>query len=107
MSEDAAIIEHRGPRRRAGLELAAVALGLLFVAVLIQRALNAYDAEFLGDDHSHYISGLFVRDYIAARLPNPLAYLKSYQSHYPLIGIGHWGSKACGCCCSERAGRRD
>jgi hypothetical protein len=70
----------------------AAALLLALLVVSLQWLSGAYGAEFSDDDSSHYLSGLMVHDYLVAHFgASPIAFLKSYYSHYPLIGIGHWG----------------
>ncbi len=67
---------------------------LLLAALVVATQLRSgcFSAEFGDDESSHYISGLMIHDYLASGLhQGPLAYLKWYHSHYPLIGIGHWG----------------
>lgn len=74
------------------LGLVVVLALLIVVAVLLQHQNHAFSAELGDDDGSHYISGLFVRDYLASGLAmSPLDYVKWYHAHYPLVGIGHWG----------------
>ena len=69
-----------------------VAAVLLVTVIWTQWRLNAYAAEFLVDEPYHLVSGLFVHDYLVRALgQNPLAYLRNYHGHYPLVGIGHWG----------------
>ncbi len=72
-----------------------VGLVLLFWtgAIALQIAGRAYSSEFDGypDEPAHYVTGLMVRDYIAAGLPrNPLQYARNYYSHYPKVAFGHW-----------------
>lgn len=68
---------------------------LAAVAILLQYHVNAYSAEFSGDEASHYVSGLMIHAYLTTGLSNgplsPLSFLKSFHSHYSLVGIGHWG----------------
>ena len=72
-------------------EFAAVALLLLALTVALQFRALSYSAEFATDEASHYVSGLLVHDYLRAGLGSPIAYLRDFHSHYPLVGIGHWG----------------
>ncbi len=73
-------------------EIAAVGLVLAVLAVGLQLRSGCYSADLSNDEASHYISGLAVHDYFLSGLrSSPIAFIKSYQSHYPLIGIGHWG----------------
>jgi hypothetical protein len=63
----------------------------LFIVICQVRS-GCFLAEFGDDEASHYISGLLVHDYILSGLHvSPLEYLKAYHSHYPIVGIGHWG----------------
>ena len=74
--------------------LAAILFTLAFdAAFLWQRAGGAYHSEFGGhpDEAAHYITGLMVRDYIAARAPgSPIAYGEQYYAHYPKVALGVW-----------------
>jgi hypothetical protein len=61
------------------------------VVVGLQHLAGAYDAEFAGDEASHYISGLLVYNFLqAGRLQSPVEYLQYFHSHYPFVGIGLW-----------------
>jgi 4-amino-4-deoxy-L-arabinose transferase-like glycosyltransferase len=43
------------------------------------------------DEASHFLTGLMVRDYLAALCPwPPLEFATNYHAHYPRIGMGHW-----------------
>jgi hypothetical protein len=77
--------------RKKQLELALLSMGIVGLIVAIQIHMGSYSAEIVGDGTSHYITGLLVHDYIKAGFPSPLVYLKTFHSHYPLVGIGHWG----------------
>lgn len=73
----------------------AVALFLLYFAVVtgLQWAGGAYRADIGGqsDDSAHYITGLMVRDYVAAPAPfPPMDFAKNYYLHYPRIALGQW-----------------
>jgi len=73
------------------IEFGLVALLALAATVALQFAAGAHGAEFGDDEASHYVSGLLVHDYLLHGLPHsPIAYLKQFHSHYPLVGIGHW-----------------
>src|SRR5579862_157793 len=64
-----------------------------FCVVLLQWRGNAFGSEFGGnaDEPSHFITGLMVRDYIAAGFPGPpLPYARNYYLHYPQVALGHW-----------------
>jgi hypothetical protein len=68
---------------------------LLFyvAAVALQWAGGAYQAEFGAnpDEAAHYVTGLMVRDYIAALAPEqPMDYARNYYLHYPKVALGHW-----------------
>ncbi len=86
----------RGPFQ-AKARACAAAAGVFFVYVLavvaLQVAGGAYGAE-IGrevDDASHYITGLMIRDYVAAGMPSPpLEFAKQYYLHYPRVAFGHW-----------------
>jgi hypothetical protein len=63
----------------------------LLIAILQIRS-GCFSAEFSDDEASHYISGLLIHDYLLSGFhASPLGYLKWYHSHYPIVGIGHWG----------------
>lgn len=73
-------------------ELVAVTLVLAALAVGLQLRSLCYSADFGEDEASHYISGLAIYDYFLSGLgQSPIAFIKSFHSHYPLVGIGHWG----------------
>ncbi|HET7086101.1 MAG TPA: glycosyltransferase family 39 protein [Rhizomicrobium sp.] len=76
--------------RWTGLALVVIAAGVL--TVLFQARLGAYSAELGYDECSHYVSGLFIHDYLASGLfHSPIKFLRDFGSSYPLVGIGHWG----------------
>lgn len=59
----------------------------------MQWAGGAYEADMggRGDDSAHYVTGLMVRDYVAARASvPPMQFAKDYYLHYPKVGLGHW-----------------
>ncbi len=61
--------------------------------VLLQWRGNAFRSELGGnrDEPAHFITGLMVRDYIAAGFPGPpLPYARNYYVHYPEVALGHW-----------------
>lgn len=75
-----------GLHLRAGLLLLALCLGL-------QMGQGAYRGEFGGhdDEAGHYITGLMIRDYVAAGCPgSPLRFAQEYYLHYPKVALGHW-----------------
>jgi len=70
-----------------------VALLLASLVVLLEWRSGALEAEFAAhpDEAAHYVSGLLVRDYIAAGFPQPaLRFAEDYYLHYPKVAIGHW-----------------
>jgi hypothetical protein len=86
------LIESAAPSRLGPLEVAGVGFLLLMVVVGLQNLAGSYGAEFTDDDGSHYISGLLIYNFLhAGKLQSPLEYLQYFHSHYPLVGIGHWG----------------
>ena len=98
----------KGRGIRPASEFVAVAL-LCLVAVALLQWQPAPFAEFSGypDEASHYLSGLLVRNYIAAGFPSsPIPYAEKFYIQYPYIGIGHWPpfftrSRAYGCSSSR------
>ena len=77
--------------RRAALPMLAIGIVLAGLIVALQVAAGAYRAEFGEDETSHYASALMLHDYLAGGAPqSPLAYVRMWHSHYPLVGIGHW-----------------
>lgn len=81
------------PRTRRFVWLTRAAIGTLVMALILvlQLAHGAYRGEFLDDEASHYISGLFLKEWLTSgSLTTPLSYLKAFHSHYAQIGIGHW-----------------
>lgn len=74
--------------------LAAILFVVVFdVAFLWQRLGSAYASEFGGhpDEAAHFVTGLMVRDYVAAGFPgSPMKYAEEYYRHYPKIGLGVW-----------------
>src|SRR5579872_3290775 len=80
----------RGKRFR---HLAAIGLVLLFIELALQCFAGAYTSEFgeYPDEASHYVTGLLVRDYIAAGFPaHPMKYAQEYYLHYPRVAFGHY-----------------
>lgn len=68
---------------------------ILFFAttVALQWRGGAFRSEFSGegDEPAHYVTGLMVRDYLAAGMPGPaMPYAENYYLHYPKVGLGHW-----------------
>jgi hypothetical protein len=75
------------------LVLTAVTLALFATVVALQWRGGAFTAEFSGypDEASHYLSGLLVRNYIAAGFPeSPIPYAEKFYIQYPYMGFGHW-----------------
>ena len=63
------------------------------ITVLLQWASGTYHSDFGGypDEPGHYVTGLMVRDYIAAGFPDsPSRFAENYYLHYPKVAIGHW-----------------
>lgn len=83
-------------RRITSNRLASRVLLLLLyfsAVVILQWRGNAYRSEFGGDadEAGHYVTGLLVRQYLAAGMPGrPLAYARNYYLHYPRVALGHW-----------------
>ena len=77
-------------RRRAGP--AAFLVFFAFTAGL-QALHGAYSSDFGGnaDEAAHYVSGVMVRDYLAA-VPwtAPMPFARDFYNHYPMVAIGHW-----------------
>jgi hypothetical protein len=72
-----------------------VLIVLLFFAAVtgFQWASGAFRAEFghRPDESAHYVSGLMIRDYIAALAPAPpIRFAEDYYLHYPKMAMGHW-----------------
>ncbi|MCS6951811.1 MAG: glycosyltransferase family 39 protein [Bryobacterales bacterium] len=70
-----------------------VLAGFFLLVFGLQWAGGAYRADFTGhpDEAAHFVTGLMVRDYIAAGAPAaPRAYAENYYFHYPKVAIGHW-----------------
>jgi hypothetical protein len=65
----------------------------LALTVVAQVGVNAYNTGPGGytDETAHYMSGLMLRDYIAAGAPvSPMRYARDYYVHHPTLGIGYW-----------------
>lgn len=72
-----------------------LSIPLLFLAlvVLLQWRSGAYQAEFGAhpDEAAHYVTGLMIRDYVAAGLPrDPMGFATRYYEHYPKVALGNW-----------------
>lgn len=84
---------NRPPLDRRLLQSGLVFLAALLLALLSQWWSGAWRAEFGGhpDEAAHVVTGLMVRDYVAAGFPgSPLAFAEKYYAHYPKIGLGVW-----------------
>lgn len=78
-----------GPWAEAGTVLAL----LFLLALLLLAVRDRFDAEFNShaDEPAHYVTGLMVRDYVAAGFPtDPLTYARDYYLHYPKVALGQW-----------------
>jgi len=81
-------------RRIGSLSSSLAVFGVLLAVVAgLQVRDRAYTAEFTsgGDAASHYITGLLFHGYLLSGLRSPIAFLRQFASHYPAVGIGHWG----------------
>jgi dolichyl-phosphate-mannose-protein mannosyltransferase len=79
--------------RWISMQQVAAFCGLLAVIIILQIFDGAFHSELGGhpDEPPHYVTGLLVRDYIAAGLPgSPLAYAQDYYDHYPKVALGNW-----------------
>src|SRR5579862_7406778 len=92
VSPRAEAVPRRASRAHSGLlELVGAALLLFGATLCLQYLAGAYVAELQDDDASHYISGALVHDYLMhGGHGSPIAYLRDFHAHYPLVGIGHW-----------------
>ena len=81
----------RGSILRRSIETVAVTALMVALIVALQRRAGSFMAEFFQDQASHYVSGLLIHDYLIGGLRNPGSYLRDFHSHYPMVGIGHWG----------------
>lgn len=65
---------------------------IVAVALTLQIASGAYRAELSSPDESpHFVTGLMIRDYVAAGLPrHPLDFAIGYYLHYPKVAFGTW-----------------
>jgi hypothetical protein len=77
----------------ARTEVAAVAAALFGLTVLLQVWGGAFASEFGAhpDESAHYVTGVMVREYVAATFPlPPIKFAQEYYAHYPKVAIGHW-----------------
>lgn len=73
--------------------LAGVFVFYWLLVVVLQHVSNAPQAGFgrHSDEPAHYVSGLMVRDYIAAGFPeSPVRFAAKYYLHRPTVAIGYW-----------------
>ena len=59
---------------------------------------GAFQAEFgeYPDEPAHYVTGLMVRDYLAAGASSPpMAFAGNYYLHYPKVALGHYPPLFC------------
>ena len=71
-----------------------LAVGVLCAILVLYTQIRSgcFFSDFGDDESSHYVSGLMIRDYVFSGFSvGPIKYLAWYHSHYPIIGIGHWG----------------
>lgn len=79
--------------KRASLFRVLPFAAILAVVLMFQAIGGAYSNEFGGhpDESAHFMTGLMVRDYIAAHCPWPaMAFAEGYYLHYPKVALGHW-----------------
>jgi hypothetical protein len=70
-----------------------VFLIFLLLAVGLQRAAGVFsrDLGYYPDESAHYITGLMVRDYVAAGFPgNPVRFAEQFYTHFPKVAFGVW-----------------
>ncbi len=68
-------------------------LAIMALVIALQWQSGAYivDPGEHGDEPAHLVTGLMVRDWVAAGFPRPaLRYAEDYYFHYPRVAIGHW-----------------
>ena len=66
-----------------------VVLGL--VSLALAWATQGVSPSFVDPDESaHYVSTLFIADWLRAGLPSPMSFATSYYLHFPKLAIGHW-----------------
>lgn len=69
-------------------------VAFLAISISLQFLAGAYHGEFGSepDEAAHYVSGLFVQDYVAHGFPRQARqFAEDYYNHYPKVAIGHWG----------------
>lgn len=80
------------PQSKPGRDILGAFIVFFVLILVTQLHLKSYISEFGDDEASHYISGLLIHDYLKSGFAmGPISYIKWYHSHYPLVGIGHWG----------------
>jgi Dolichyl-phosphate-mannose-protein mannosyltransferase len=86
------ILHGGAPRAGSAASVPLLAATLLAALILaLQIASGAYHCETIVDESSHYVSGLMLHDYVLSGLAqSPLAYIRIWHAHYPLVAIGHW-----------------
>jgi Dolichyl-phosphate-mannose-protein mannosyltransferase len=70
-----------------------VFLVFFLLAVSLQWAggVFARDLGFYPDESAHYVTGLMVRDYVAAGFPgNPIRFAEQFYTHFPKVAFGVW-----------------
>jgi 4-amino-4-deoxy-L-arabinose transferase-like glycosyltransferase len=70
-----------------------VFLGLWLVVTSLQWWSGAFTGAFGSqpDEPSHYVTGVMIRDYIAAGFPwNPIQFAENFYLHYPRVAFGIW-----------------
>jgi len=82
-------------RQPAVLWTLSVAAGLFAIILLLQWQTGAYQSEFgaHSDEPAHVVTGLMVRDYLAAGLwqgKSPLAFAEAYYERLPKVALGHY-----------------
>lgn len=79
--------------QRLRMRDSAVLSGLFALTVALLWLGGAFTGAFGGesDEPSHYVTGLMIRDYLAAGLPgDPVAFAKKFYLQYPNVAFGLW-----------------
>ena len=82
------------PEKSRFFKTSIVFICLFIATLLLQYAGDAYTSELSGypDEPAHFITGLMIRDYVAAGFPtSPIAYAEGYYFYYPKVAFGMWG----------------
>ena len=83
------IRKSRARRIDVGLMGWAATLGLL--SLLLAWATGGISPSFVDpDEPAHYVSTLFIADWLRAGLPSPMHFATEYYLHFPKLAIGHW-----------------